>query len=183
MRAIRVHETGGPEVLRAEEVDPPSPGPGELLIDVEATGVNFIEIYFREGLYPTQRPYTPGSEAAGTVRALGDGVTDFAVGDRVVSQSVKGAYAEQATVPADKAVKIPDAPRRRRPPPACFKGSPPTISPRRRFRSRRATVHSCTRRPAVSASSSVRSRSDAVHSSSEPRRRPRNASSPTTPAR
>lgn len=108
MKAIRVHETGGPHVLTIEDLPDPAPAAGELLIDVEAVGVNFIEIYYREGLYPIQRPFTPGSEAAGVVRALGENVTGFAVGDRVVSQNVKGAYAQRATVPAEKAVKIPD---------------------------------------------------------------------------
>ena len=108
MKAIRVHDTGGPEVLRYEDAPEPVAGPGELLIAVDATGVNFIEIYFREGLYPSPRPFIPGSEAAGTVLALGPRVTGFAIGDRVVSQNVKGAYAERATVPADKAVRIPD---------------------------------------------------------------------------
>ena len=108
MKAIRVHETGGPEVLRVEEIEAPAPAKGELLIDVEAAGVNFIEIYQREGLYEVPRPYTPGAEAAGVVSRVGDGVQGFSVGDRVVSQSVKGAYAEQAIVPADRAVRIPD---------------------------------------------------------------------------
>ncbi len=108
MKAIRVHETGGPEVLRVEDVPAPVPGPGELLIDVEAIGVNFIEIYQREGLYPRPLPFIPGSEAAGVVRGVGNGVTGFAAGDRVVSQSVKGAYAEQAVVAAERAVQIPD---------------------------------------------------------------------------
>jgi NADPH2:quinone reductase len=108
MRAIRVHETGGPEVLRVDDIPDPIPGAGELLIDVEAVGVNFIEIYQREGLYVLPRPFTPGTEAAGVVRALGSGVTDFKVGDRVVSQSVKGAYAERAVVAAERAIRIPD---------------------------------------------------------------------------
>jgi len=107
MKAVRVHETGGPEVLRIEEVPDPKPGPGELLIDVEAIGLNFIEIYQREGQYQMPRPFTPGAEAAGTVRQVGDGVRDFKPGDRVVSQSVKGSYAERAIVPAEKAVRIP----------------------------------------------------------------------------
>lgn len=107
MRAIRVEETGGPEVLRIEDVPAPTPGPGELLLDVEAIGVNFIEIYQRQGIYAVARPYTPGTEAAGVVRQLGNGVTEFSVGDRVVSQSVQGAYAEQAVVAADRAVRIP----------------------------------------------------------------------------
>jgi NADPH2:quinone reductase len=108
MNSIRVHKTGGPEVLRIEEVPDPAPGAGELLVNIEAIGVNFIEIYQREGLYTVPRPFTPGSEAAGTVRALGTGVTEFKVGDRVVSQAMRGAYASRAVVPAERAVKIPD---------------------------------------------------------------------------
>jgi NADPH:quinone reductase len=107
MKAIRVHEAGGPEVLAFEEIAAPTPGPGELLIDVEAVGVNFIEIYQRAGAYPMARPYTPGAEAAGVVRQLGRGVTEFAVGDRVMSETVRGAYAEQAIVAEDRAVRIP----------------------------------------------------------------------------
>jgi NADPH2:quinone reductase len=108
VNSIRVHKTGGPEVLRIEEVADPAPGAGELLVNIEAIGVNFIEIYHREGLYIVPRPFTPGSEAAGTVRALGSGVTEFRVGDRVVSQSMRGAYASRAVVPADRAVKVPE---------------------------------------------------------------------------
>jgi NADPH2:quinone reductase len=108
VNSIRVHKTGGPDVLRIEELPDPTPGPGELVVNIEAIGVNFIEIYQREGLYTVQRPFTPGSEAAGVVRALGSGVTEFKVGDRVVSQSMRGAYASRALVAADRAVKIPD---------------------------------------------------------------------------
>jgi NADPH2:quinone reductase len=108
MKAIRVHETGGPEMLRIEEVADPTPADDELLVDIEAIGVNFIEIYQRLGQYPMPKPFTPGSEAAGTVRAVGGGVSGFAVGDRVVSQSVKGAYAQRAAVPARMAVRVPD---------------------------------------------------------------------------
>jgi NADPH2:quinone reductase len=108
MNSIRVHKTGGPEVLRIEELPDPAPGPGELVVDIEAIGVNYLEIYQREGLYKIDRPFTPGSEAAGTVRALGSGVSDFKVGDRVVSQSMRGAYASRAVVAAERAVKIPD---------------------------------------------------------------------------
>jgi NADPH2:quinone reductase len=108
VNSIRVHKTGGPDVLRIEELPDPAPGAGELVVDIEAIGVNFIEIYQREGLYTVQRPFTPGSEAAGIVRSLGSGVTEFRVGDRVVSQSMRGAYASRAVVPADRAVKIPD---------------------------------------------------------------------------
>jgi NADPH2:quinone reductase len=108
MRAIRVHETGGPEVLSLDELPDPTPGPSELLIDVEAIGVNFIEIYQRAGMYPVPRPFTLGAEAGGVVRSVGASVTDFRPGDRVVSQRVKGAYADRALVPAVFAVRIPD---------------------------------------------------------------------------
>jgi NADPH:quinone reductase len=108
VNSIRVHKTGGPEVLRIEEVPDPAPGAGEIVINVEAIGVNFLEIYQREGLYPMDRPFTPGGEAAGTVRALGSGVSEVKVGDRVVSQSVRGSYASRAVLAADRAVKIPD---------------------------------------------------------------------------
>ncbi|HXT16071.1 MAG TPA: quinone oxidoreductase [Gemmatimonadaceae bacterium] len=108
MKAIRIHETGGPDVLRYEDVDEPTAAAGEVLIDVQAVGLNFIEIYQRQGQYQMQRPFTPGSEAAGTVRAVGSDVKEFKVGDRVVSQSVKGAYAQRAVVLAEKAVRIPD---------------------------------------------------------------------------
>lgn len=108
MKAIRVHEQGGPENLRLDDVATPAPGAGELLIEIEATGVNFIEVYHRAGLYSVQYPLTPGSEAAGVVRGIGTGVSGFKLGDRVVSQSVRGAYAECAVVPAAKAILIPD---------------------------------------------------------------------------
>ena len=108
MKAVRAHEKGGPDVLKFEDVPDPAPGAGELLVQVEAIGMNFIEIYYREGLYPVDRPFTPGAEAAGTVVALGAGVTDFKVGQRVVSQNVKGSYAEKAVFAADKTVAIPD---------------------------------------------------------------------------
>ena len=100
MNAIQISETGGPEVLELADLPIPQPGPGQVLIRVEATGVNFIEIYFRKGVYKTSLPFTPGSEAAGTVEELGPGVTGFAAGDAVASASVLGSYAEYALVPA-----------------------------------------------------------------------------------
>jgi NADPH2:quinone reductase len=109
MRAIRVHETGGPEVLRVDDIPEPVPGAGEVLVDVEAVGVNFIEIYQREGIYQLPRPFTLGAEAAGTVRAVGSGVSDLAVGNRIVSQRFKGAYAERAVVLAEHAMRVPDS--------------------------------------------------------------------------
>ena len=108
MRAIRIRETGGPEVLRVENVDDPIPGPGQALVRVEATGVNFIEIYNRKGIYKTPVPFTPGEEGAGTIAAVGPGVTDLQVGDRVVSFNLKGSYAELALADAARLIKVPD---------------------------------------------------------------------------
>ena len=122
MNAIRIHETGGPEALQLEVLPDPAPGAGELLIDVEAIGVNFIDVYQREGLYPLQRPFTPGAEAAGTVSALGPGVTNFAVGDRVVSETVRGAYAERAVVAAQRAIKIPSGVTTKQAAAVCLQG-------------------------------------------------------------
>jgi NADPH2:quinone reductase len=107
MRAVRIHETGGPDVLRIEEIPDPVPAADELLVDVEFVGINFIEIYQREGLYQRPLPCTIGAEGAGTVRAIGSAVTGFRPGDRVVSQNFKGAYAERAVVPAARAMHIP----------------------------------------------------------------------------
>ncbi|MGA2808045.1 MAG: quinone oxidoreductase [Terracidiphilus sp.] len=108
MKAIQIHETGGPQVLQLAELPIPQPGPGQVLIRVEAVGVNFIEIYFRKGVYKAALPLVPGSEAAGTVEELGPGVTGFAAGDAVASASVLGSYAEYALVPAAQLVKVPD---------------------------------------------------------------------------
>jgi len=107
MKAIQIHQTGGPEVLQLAELPIPEPGPGQVLIRVEATGVNFIEIYFRKGVYKASLPLVPGSEAAGTVEELGPGVTGFEAGDAVASVSVLGSYAEYALVTAASLVKIP----------------------------------------------------------------------------
>jgi NADPH2:quinone reductase len=108
MKAIQIHETGGPEVLKLVDLPIPEPGPGQVLIRVEATGVNFIEIYFRKGVYSAALPLTPGSEAAGTVEELGPGVTGFAAGDAVACTSVLGSYAEYALAPAAQLVKVPE---------------------------------------------------------------------------
>ncbi len=107
MKAIQIQSTGGPEVLELAELPIPEPGSGQVLIRVEATGVNFIEIYFRKGVYKAATPLIPGSEAAGTVEELGPGVTGFSAGDPVVSTSMIGSYAEYALVPAAQLVKIP----------------------------------------------------------------------------
>ena len=108
MKAVRVRQHGGPEVLRLETVPEPTPGPGEALVRLESIGVNFIDCYFRKGQYKTTLPYTPGSEGAGVVVAIGSGVTDVAVGDRVASQNFLGAYAELSLARADRLVVLPD---------------------------------------------------------------------------
>ena len=107
--AIRVHENGGPEKLVWEEVPKPDPKPGEVLIAQKAVGLNYIDVYFRTGLYKAPAmPVTIGMEGAGVVEAIGDGVTEFVVGDRVAYAGALGAYAEYRCAPADKLVKIPE---------------------------------------------------------------------------
>jgi NADPH2:quinone reductase len=107
MKAIQIHETGGPEVLRLDDLPIPQPEAGQVLIRIEAVGVNFIELYFRKGVYKSALPLTLGTEAAGTVEELGPGVTGFAAGDAVASVSVLGSYAEYALVPAAALVRVP----------------------------------------------------------------------------
>ena len=109
-KAIRMYETGGPEVLRWEDVDPGQPGPGQVLVRHEAVGVNFIDVYHRTGLYPLPSfPATPGMEGAGVVEAIGEGVTEVAVEDRVAYAGLPpGAYAEARIIPAHGLVKLPD---------------------------------------------------------------------------
>jgi NADPH2:quinone reductase len=108
MKAIRVHQTGGPEVLRYEDLAVPKPGPQQALIKIEAAGVNFIDIYHRTGLYKMELPFTNGQEAAGTVTEVGAEVRGIKVGDRVAYTGVPGGYAEYAVAPADRLVKLPD---------------------------------------------------------------------------
>jgi len=107
MRAIRVHTYGGPDQLRYETVPDPGPGPGNVRVRVEATGVNFKDVYNRTGHYPTPLPFTPGTEAAGTIDAIGPGVTTLRVGDRVAYDGPLGAYAELHIVPAERIVVLP----------------------------------------------------------------------------
>ncbi len=107
MRAIRIHANGGPEVLSVEDVPLPEPKEGEARVRIEATGVNFIEIYQRVGLYKVAPPFTPGGECAGTVTAVGKGVTLVKPGDRVATFNAAGAYAEEALVKADRLVPLP----------------------------------------------------------------------------
>lgn len=108
MQAIRVHEIGDAGVLRLEDVEVPRPGAGQALVRIEAAGLNFVEIYHRIGLYKVATPYTPGSEAAGTVESVGPGVSTVRPGDRVASVNVLGAYAEFALAAADRLVVLPD---------------------------------------------------------------------------
>ncbi|MEV5708503.1 quinone oxidoreductase [Actinoallomurus sp. NPDC052274] len=108
MRAIQMTEHGGPDVLRLSEVPDPQPGPGEVVIELAAAGVNFRDVYERQGVYPKETPAVPGAEGAGRVTAVGDGVTDVRVGDVVASAELRGAYAERAVAPADRVVPVPD---------------------------------------------------------------------------
>ena len=108
MRAIRVHETGGPEVMEFETIDDPAPDAGEALVQMEFIGVNFVDTYHRKGLYKSTLPYTPGTEGAGTVVAIGSGVTAVKVGDRVASQNFAGSYAELALAKSDRLAHLPE---------------------------------------------------------------------------
>jgi len=107
--AIQVHQTGGPEVLRWEEVEIGDPGPGQVRLRQEAAGLNFIDVYHRSGLYPQPLPFTPGVEGAGIVEAVGEGVADVAPGDRVAYAGPIGGYAEERLIDADRLVKLPDS--------------------------------------------------------------------------
>jgi len=107
--AIRIHEVGGPEVLQWEEVTVGEPGPGEVRLRHAAVGLNFIDVYFRTGLYGADVPFTPGLEACGVVEALGEGVSELRVGDRVAyAAPPAGAYSEERLMPADRVVKVPE---------------------------------------------------------------------------
>src|SRR6266576_2125094 len=108
MKAIRVHTPGGPEALRLEDIPEPVPGPGQAVVKIEAAGVNFIDVYQRTGLYKVPLPFTLGQEAAGSVAALGTGVSEPRVGTRVAYCGILGAYAPYAVVPADRLVVLPD---------------------------------------------------------------------------
>lgn len=108
MRAIQVQKIGGPEVLELCQVTKPTPAPGEALVKIEAIGVNFIDIYLREGRYPSQIPFIPGQEGAGVVESVAADVTTIKVGDRVAWAQIPGAYAEYAAVPASRLIHVPD---------------------------------------------------------------------------
>src|SRR6266567_2712721 len=108
MKAIQVQTPGGPEQMQLGDVPMPEPGPKQALVRISASGVNFIDVYFRTGLYKADPPIGLGSEGAGFVEAVGPGVTEVAVGDRVAYAMARGSYAEYAVVPAAQLVKIPD---------------------------------------------------------------------------
>jgi NADPH2:quinone reductase len=108
MKAIQVQKTGGPEVLTFADLPVPKPKPNEALVKIAAAGVNFIDVYFREGRYPAPLPFIDGQEAAGTVSEVGSDVKSLKPGDRAAYTGVMGAYAEYAAVPADRLVRVPD---------------------------------------------------------------------------
>ena len=107
--AIRIHESGGPEVLKWEDVEVGNPGPGQAKVRQEAAGLNYIDVYHRTGLYPQTFPFTPGVEGAGVVEAVGPGVNGLSVGDRVAYAGPIGGYAEERLIDAGRLVKLPDS--------------------------------------------------------------------------
>lgn len=109
MRAHRIDAVGGPEVLVTRQMPDPSPGPGEVVVDVAAAGVNFLDVYHRSGVYPRPLPFILGMEGAGTIAAIGPGGSAWQVGQRVAWPSVPGSYAEQVVARADQIVAVPDA--------------------------------------------------------------------------
>lgn len=109
MKAIQVSQTGGPEVLKLVDLPVPDPKPNEAIVEIKAAGVNFIDVYFREGRYPAPLPFINGQEGAGVVLSVGAEVTNVKAGDRVAYSGVLGSYAEYAAVPADRLVGIPDS--------------------------------------------------------------------------
>jgi len=108
MKAMRFHQHGGPEVLVYEDAPTPEAGPGEAIVRIEAIGLNYIDTYHRDGLYPVELPCIPGMEAAGTITRIGDGAEGVNVGDRVAYAGALGAYAEEAAVAVDRLVPLPD---------------------------------------------------------------------------
>jgi len=109
VHGIRVHEAGGPDVLSWEELEVGEPGPGQVRLRHQSVGLNYIDVYHRTGLYPQPLPFTPGVEGAGTVEAVGDGVTLVRIGDRVAYAGPIGSYSEERLIDADRLVKLPDA--------------------------------------------------------------------------
>lgn len=108
MRAIRIDNTGGPEVMNVVDIPIPTPGPGQLLVRIDAIGINYIDTYFRRGLYPRALPYVPGDEGSGVIEQVGANVTEFAPGHRVAWAAAPGSYAEHVLVDASSAIAVPD---------------------------------------------------------------------------
>ena len=108
MKAIRVEQTGGPDQLQLRDVDVPSPGPEDVVVKLEASGVNFIDVYHRTGLYKMPLPFTPGMEGAGIVEKIGERVIEWEPGERVAWAMTMGSYAEYAVIPGAKLVRVPD---------------------------------------------------------------------------
>ncbi|OZC60891.1 quinone oxidoreductase [Rhodococcus sp. 15-725-2-2b] len=108
MRAIRIDNTGGPEVMNVVDIPIPTPGPAQLLVRIEAVGINYIDTYFRRGLYPRALPYVPGDEGSGVIEQVGTDVTDFAPGQRVAWAAAPGSYAEYVLVDASSAIAVPE---------------------------------------------------------------------------
>ncbi|MGV8873350.1 MAG: quinone oxidoreductase family protein [Rhodococcus sp. (in: high G+C Gram-positive bacteria)] len=108
MRAIRIDKTGGPEVMNVVEIPTPSPGPRQLLVRTDAVGINYIDTYFRRGVYPRPMPYVPGDEGSGVIDRVGSDVTGFAAGDRIAWAAAPGSYAEYVLVDASSAIAVPD---------------------------------------------------------------------------
>src|SRR5205814_8005794 len=108
MKAIQIKRTGGPEVMEYVDLPVPTPKANEAVVEIRAAGVNFIDVYHREGRYPVQLPFVPGQEGAGVISAVGPEVKNVKVGDRVASAGMQGSYAEFASAPAEKLVRIPD---------------------------------------------------------------------------
>src|SRR6267378_6561091 len=109
MKAIQVKQCGSPEALEVVDIPKPAPGPKQALVKIEVSGINYIDVYHRTGLYKVDLPFTPGVEAAGVVEAVGPEVTEVAVGDRVAYAMVRGSFAEFAVVPAWQLVKLPES--------------------------------------------------------------------------
>lgn len=107
MHAVQVNETGGPEVLEWTEVPSPMPGPGEIVVRLVAAGLNYVDTYFRRGMYPRDLPFIVGQEGAGTVEMLGAGVEDWQIGDMAAWADVGGSYAERVAVPAERTIRVP----------------------------------------------------------------------------
>ncbi|GMA31668.1 hypothetical protein GCM10025875_16600 [Litorihabitans aurantiacus] len=154
MRAIQARQAGGPDVLELVDLPDPDPGPGEVAVAVAAAGVNFIDTYRRAGIYPVAYPHVVGSEGAGRVTALGEGVTDLAVGDRVAWADAPGSYASRVVVTADRALRVPDDVDDATAAALPSRASRRTTSPPRPTPCSPATTSSCTPAPAASVSCS-----------------------------